>query len=76
MNDVYSLDLINVKSITLTIMNRWGNVLVDSDDINFQWNGKLLNGKDAEEGVYFYSYKAVGIQNESLEGHGFIHLVR
>jgi gliding motility-associated-like protein len=76
LNDFYSFDLINIKSIQLTIMNRWGNVLVDSDDINFQWNGKLSNGKDAEEGVYFYIYKAVGIQNEALEGHGFIHLVR
>jgi gliding motility-associated-like protein len=76
LNDFYSFDLINIKFIQLTIMNRWGNVLVDSDDINFQWNGKLSNGKDAEEGVYFYIYKAVGIQNEALEGHGFIHLVR
>lgn len=74
-NDVYQFDLLNIVEIELTILNRWGNVMFTTTDVNASWNGKS-NGKDAEPGVYFYNFKAKGAQNEAFEGHGFIHLVR
>ncbi len=74
-NDVYQFQLVNIVEIELTILNRWGNVMFTTTDVNASWNGKS-NGKEAEPGVYFYIYKAKGIQNEEFEGQGFIHLVR
>jgi gliding motility-associated-like protein len=74
-NDVYQFQLLNIVELELTILNRWGNVMFTTTDINASWNGKS-NGKDAETGVYFYNFKAKGAQNEPFEGHGFIHLVR
>jgi gliding motility-associated-like protein len=74
-NDVYQFQLVNIVEIELSILNRWGNVMFTTTDINGGWNGKS-NGLDAEPGVYFYTFKAKGAQNEAFEGHGFIHLVR
>jgi hypothetical protein len=40
------------------------------------WNGKTQNGTEAEEGTYFYNYKVVGFNDVTIEGHGFLQLVR
>ena len=72
-NDVFTFQLENIVQLEISILNRWGAVVFTSTDINFSWNGKV-NGNPALEGVYFYTYKAVGAQNEQFEGHGFLHL--
>jgi gliding motility-associated-like protein len=75
-NDYYEFKLLNIIELELTILNRWGQVVFESKDINTVWDGKSQNGDDAADGVYFYKFKAVGLQNEPFEGHGFLHLVR
>ncbi len=72
-NDVFTFQLENIVQLEISILNRWGAVVFTSTDINFSWNGKV-NGNLALEGVYFYTYKAVGAQNEQFEGQGFLHL--
>lgn len=74
-NDVFQFNMLNIVEIDFTILNRWGNVMFTTTDVNASWNGKS-NGVDAEPGVYFYTFKAKGAQDEPFEGHGFIHLVR
>ena len=75
-NDVFAFKLENITQLDMTILNRWGQVVFTSDSFNSFWNGKVISGLDAEAGVYFYFYTAEGAQNESFEGHGFVHLVR
>jgi gliding motility-associated-like protein len=75
-NELFFLKTTNSTSIELTILNRWGNTIYESIGTNPAWNGKTKNGIDAEEGVYFYKYKINGYNEQYLEGHGFLHLVR
>jgi gliding motility-associated-like protein len=75
-NDFYTFNMENITSINITILNRWGNVVYQSTDPLFKWDGKAQNGVDALPGVYFYTYTANGAQGEPFNGHGFIHLVR
>jgi len=80
-NDIFELDWVNLTSLRLIILNRWGNVLYDqtsADLVTFvpAWNGKYENGEDAKDGIYFYKYEGKGISNELLEGHGFLHLIK
>ncbi len=66
-----------VETIELTILNRWGNVVFESTDPNPTWNGKLQNGNDAAEGVYFYKYLLTGKDKITThEGHGYLQLIR
>ena len=38
----------------MKIFNRWGTLIFETTD-NFKWNGKLLSGELASDGVYFYT---------------------
>ena len=89
LNELFELDTENLQELQLIVFNRWGNIVfnetsVDPDNNNPAWNGEIDNsGKDAEEGVYFYKYIAVGLEDQFsdtpapvVEGHGFVHLVR
>ncbi|MEY3237885.1 MAG: hypothetical protein RI883_1986, partial [Bacteroidota bacterium] len=74
-NDEYFIDTENVSIIELIILNRWGNVVYETTDLNGKWNGQW-NGKDASEGVYFYKYVITGLNGIVLEGHGNLTLLR
>jgi gliding motility-associated-like protein len=74
-NDVYELITTNAVNIRLTILNRWGNEMFSAEGLNPSWDG-TINGTDAAEGTYFYTYTVTGPTGDSLEGHGFLQLVR
>jgi len=76
MNDFFFLTTQNAISIELTILNRWGNVMYNKEGLNPAWDGKSPIGIPAEEGVYFYKYLVKGYNNQEVEGHGFLELVR
>lgn len=75
-NDLYFLTTTNATNIELTIINRWGNVVFEKSGVNPAWDGKTQNGALADDGVYFYKYKVDGLQDQYLEGHGFLQLIR
>jgi gliding motility-associated-like protein len=75
-NDLFFLDVTNQTSITLTVLNRWGNKMFESAGINPAWNGKTEGGAAAEEGTYFYKYLVTGVDGSEYTGHGFLQLVR
>ena len=65
------------SNIDLVIINRWGNEVFSGSGLNPKWNGILNNGEKAGEGTYFYKYNVIGINGEvSIDGHGFLQLVR
>lgn len=68
---------INVSKIEIVILNRWGNVVFESDDLNFVWNGKVKGtGADCSEGVYFYKATLTNYSGDEVREHGYIHLNR
>lgn len=34
-------------------MNRWGQLIFESDDPLFQWDGKTESGKECQAGTYY-----------------------
>jgi gliding motility-associated-like protein len=75
-NETFFLTTTNSTSITLTILNRWGNTVFENTGVNPAWDGKSQSGADCQEGVYFCKYRVDGLNGFFLEGHGFLHLVR
>lgn len=73
-NDLYFLDIQYAVSFEATIVNRWGNVVARLSKPNEGWDG-YIDGKLAEEGVYFITYKALGLNQKTIEGQTFFHLV-
>lgn len=71
-NDTYYIkDLCPITDFRITIFNRWGNIVYESTDYNFHWDGTDDNGKDCSEGVYYYTLHA-----KRSNIHGYIHLIR
>ncbi len=57
----------SVERINLTIFNRWGRVVYETNDPWFEWDGKNMNNnRDCVEGVYFYICEVFEIQLEGL----------
>ncbi len=75
-NEVFEFfDYENIARFECTIVNRWGNIITEFDDITDTWDGKV-NGNLVEEGVYFYKYTAASAAGIEISGHGFFHLIR
>lgn len=75
-NDFLDFQLVNIEEMEIVIINRWGNVVFESSDINDKWDGTdVQTGSVCTEGVYFYRINLQGINGESIENHGFVHLV-
>ncbi len=65
-NDVFRVRAQGLVKFDIIIYNRWGEVVFESKDDKFQWNGKVKNtGAECPEGTYFYliNYQ---IQDEKL----------
>lgn len=75
-NDFFVFNANNIAELDLIIVNRWGNLVYETDDINFMWDGRDLNGNPVTEGVYFYKYKAIGVIGDEMSGHGFVTVER
>lgn len=70
-NDEFRVDYISLQSFSITIVNRWGRVLYESDNPGQGWDGG-----DAPTGVYFYSIEATGPDGFNESKTGSIHLFR
>lgn len=75
LNDVYFIYSENIAQLEGLIINRWGNLMLEFNSVNFEWDGKV-DGEDASEGTYFIKYKATGFNQEELSGHTFFQLIR
>ena len=71
-NDFFLFGSSNIAELELIIVNRWGNLVYKTDDVNFMWNGRDMSGKPVTEGVYFYDYKVKGVMGDEMSGHGFV----
>ena len=74
-NDTFKILAISVKEFKLTIYNRWGGLLFESNDINAGWDG-TYRGKPQPEGTYLYFYTLTYLNNKTLSKEGSLTLLR
>jgi gliding motility-associated-like protein len=75
-NDVFHFNEWMLNGIYVEIFNRWGQKIYHWDDINSGWEGRAYNGRNVEEGVYFYRLEATGEDGAHFEENGSITLIR
>lgn len=55
LNDEFRVKAEGLEKFDIIIYNRWGEVVFESKDPNFRWNGQIKNkGAECPEGTYFY----------------------
>lgn len=75
-NDEFYITTKYITSLQMVIMNRWNQVVFETNDLNFRWNGTDKTGKNCPEGVYTYYIKARDFDNQLLELAGTVTLIR
>ena len=66
-----------VTEFNMTIWNRWGEKIFETQDPEAAWNGKVMNtGGVSPAGVYVYLVTFLGPRGEQNEFRGFATLVK
>jgi gliding motility-associated-like protein len=66
-----------IDGLEIVILNRWGDIVFESSEVNFKWNGlKHNNGVECTDGTYFYKLKLKRITGKDYNEHGFVQLSR
>lgn len=74
-NDVFYVYGNNVREVKLTIFNRWGEKVFDSNSVNSGWDGTYKN-EPQSPGVYTYVVEFTFLDNQKLQKQGTVTLVR
>jgi PKD repeat protein len=88
LNPEFAIRFFSMKTVKITIFNRWGKVLHtwESNDVQgfyntattvsqSVWDGKI-GGKNATPGVYFWVAEGRGRDGRKHDANGFFHLFR
>ena len=61
---------IGLKSLDISIYNRWGELIFEAADLNFEWDGKYGN-TNVQSGAYSWriNYVTIKGQSETISGH-------
>lgn len=69
--------LYGVTNFRMTIWNRWGEMVYETNNPNDKWNGEKHNsGGMSPEGVYIYLVTFTGPRGQPHEYKGFVTVVR
>lgn len=75
-NQTWYVEAEGVDDFQCVILNRWGNLIYEYNDVNGSWDGRTMGGKLVEEGTYFYKINATLEGGEEVQKHGFIQVVQ
>lgn len=75
-NDEFFIRNLNNDMFEIQIFNRWGNIVFESTDIHFKWDGKDKTGKECTPGTFFYKAFNYDYLGELVNYQGNIQLVR
>lgn len=75
-NDTYQpLSSVGVSRYHLTILNRWGGIMFETNDFSEGWDGQF-NGMDCSEGTYLWRVDFTDVIDNKHSKSGFVTLVR
>lgn len=75
-NNTYQPETIqNVNDYHLVILNRWGEIVYETNDLNQGWNGQFKE-KDCTNGIYFWRVDYSQLNNSKKSKSGFLTLIR
>ncbi len=74
-NDQFFLEEIGVDQFNIQIYDRWGQLLYQSDDKNFRWDGRF-HSADVQEEVYTWVIDATSFMGHSVRTAGTVTVLR
>jgi len=78
-NDFFKVNATNINScfdkFKIAVYNRWGELVFESDDFAFKWDGRNKKGKQLPDGVYFYMMQA-DFKEKTFSHQGSVQILR
>ncbi|MDX1350475.1 MAG: gliding motility-associated C-terminal domain-containing protein, partial [Putridiphycobacter sp.] len=74
-NSTYRVSVIGATYFHFVIYNRWGEIVFESFDPEFEWDGTYA-GKEVPFGVYVYKVKIADLQEQRFNFEGFITVLK
>ena len=75
-NDDFTFGEFGMENVDVAIYNRWGQEIYSWTGENKAWDGKGADGQNLPEAVYFFVFKADGIDGHYYEEKGSITIMR
>ena len=72
-NDTWNIDLTKYGSAKLQVFSRWGRVVMESTDLQINWNGTSFSGKALPADTYYY---VLELNNGAFTQNGPIIILR
>jgi gliding motility-associated-like protein len=73
-NDMFQIYNTGFRTLNCQIFNRWGNVVYEWNKTAGFWDGEI-DGRPAEDGVYYYVLEGERYSGEMVQRAGYFHLV-
>jgi len=71
-NDLFTpVSIKGIESLHCVILNRWGNIMYETFEINFGWDPKNVNN-----GVYYYKIDYIDNNDKAGTASGFFHVFK
>jgi len=75
-NDIFKpIKFKGMKQGKMTILNRWGQTVFETEDILNGWDG-IHNNQQCTDGVYYWIVTYIDIFDEMKTETGFLTLIR
>jgi gliding motility-associated-like protein len=74
-NDFFRMPFYNIAQWLVVIYDRWGNVVYQTEELNFNWDG-THQGSPAPEAVYTYTVNGKAVDGTPVSRSGTILLMR
>jgi gliding motility-associated-like protein len=75
-NNIFYAKTIGIKELSISIFNRWGQIVYTSKEINFNWDGTIDDGIMAIDGTYIYSIDFTTNSGRYKTIHGHVNLLK
>jgi len=73
-NELFEIYGLNIQSFSMMVMNRWGEVMFETDKIDKFWDGKC-NGKLVPQAKYVFSIELIGKDLIRFTKQGIIEVI-
>lgn len=75
-NDIIDFSVYNFGELNFVILNRWGNVVWQTNDPNSTWDGKTSTDENISDGTYFYRLYGFDFNGKEINKNGIVQVVR
>jgi len=75
-NNVFSIEAIGLIKFNIKIFNRWGEIIFESFDDKFEWDGAVTDTRKTQDGIYTYVITYSTPYDISLTKVGHVNILR